>query len=897
MFLKTNTFDKNLKAIQQAFEERNPNKQLEVPDDFFNTLLHDSLERGFLANYEDSTQGVSLPESRNIFNVTWMQIERLPIHPSQEENYDLLSKWQSTLSMAHMLHQRVLFLLQRHDGTTKLYVGVHSEKAMGSKRAILQFEKAARLHMQGISTRIVDDSREITKIESRNDSLSNIGVVTGIPSLRKRDQKNVIQTLDKIAVGIDDNGSRKKNYSLVIIADPVSDIEISNLMGTLLNLQSEIHSCVNTTMTEGVSTNNSQTSGWTGTIGLGKILTGLVIGGACVASGGAAAIPIAIGAAKLSSSIADILGASISKYNSKTRSYGTSRNASRQYLDATARYCESLIQNHIQRLEKGRNLGFWNTGVYVLGDSPDTVETILGLLRSVYAGDETYTEPIRMFNFGTNHDVAAYVQNNDLLPLPVDTHVQEVVREYLKVNGGKGWHILGPLYENFSTALNTEELSISMSLPRRDVPGLKFVRNAVKFAANAPQIESGTRCIDLGEVIDSGVTTPVRYILPVDELNRHALLCGMTGSGKSTTTRRLLMQLQRHDIPFLVIEPTKQDYLQWAVEYNNTVPEENQIQIFMPGGNPVCAANINPFHLNPFIPSAVDGGMVNMQAHIDSLVSILASSMPMSDVLPLLLEESMYELVTHICGSHVWQNEISIESFADFPKLSMLKKVSDVLIHERGYDKEVASNLRAAMRTRINSLTRGWKDDMFNGRLMANEIFNRPAIINLDGISRNADKSLVMALLMQQMREYRASIYSSNTAYRDSLKNGDCLKHFTILEEAHRILGDDSSEIMSESSTHKTALEMFADLITEVRAYGEGLMIVDQSPSKLMRDVIKNTNIKIVHRISPKDDREAVGSCMGLRTDQEEMIATLEKGNVIISSERDDAAMWVHVTK
>lgn len=898
MFLKLHTFEKNLAGVQQAFDARYSQKPLEVPDDFFNTLLHDSLERGFLAGFNEK---ISIPVARQICNVAWMQIDRLPIHPSQEENYDLLSKWQSTLSMAHLLQQRIVFLLQRNKGITRLYVGIHNGKNTGNRTAVKQFEKAAKLHMQGISTHLIEDEKEINRIESRNDILSNIGVVTGIPSLRKKDQKNIIQTLDKIAMGIDEDANNKKNYSLVIIADPVSDVEISNLMGTLLNLESEIHSSVNTTISQGVTTSNGVSSGWSGSVGLGKILTGLAVGGACVAlTGGVAALPIAVGTATglaNAGKIADLFGASVSRFSTKSRSYGTTKNGSRQYLDATARYCETLIQKHIQRLEKGRNLGFWNTGVYVLGDSSNTVETILGLLRSVYAGDETYTEPIRAFNFGNNVGVASYVQNNNLLPLPVDSAAQSAVSEYLNAAGGSGWHILGPLYESFSTALTTEELSISMSLPRRDVPGLKFVRNAVKFAANAPQIEDGARQIDLGYIMDSGVKTPVKYIFPADELNRHTLLCGMTGSGKSTTTRRLLTQLTQLHIPFLIIEPTKQDYLLWAIEYNKKASAQDKITIYMPGGSPCVKTDLQPLHINPFIPATTPGGMINMQSHIDSLVPILASSMPMEDVLPMLLEESIYELVSHICGNNVWQENISESAITEYPDLGMLNKVSDVIIEERGYDKEVSNNLRAAMRTRISSLLRGWKADMFSGKSDSESIFNSPCLVNLDGISRNSDKALIMALLMQQLREYRASLYASDSSYRNDLSQGDCLKHFTILEEAHRILAEDNGNSGAGTSSHQMALEMFSDLITEVRSYGEGLMIVDQSPSKLMRDVIKNTNVKIIHRISPKDDREAVSSCMGLRSDQEAMIATLEKGNAIISSEKDDAAVWVSVSK
>jgi hypothetical protein len=68
---------------------------------------------------------------------------------------------------------------------------------------------------------------------------------------------------------------------------------------------------------------------------------------------------------------------------------------------------------------------------------------------------------------------------------------------------------------------------------------------------------------------------------------------------------------------------------------------------------------------------------------------------------------------------------------------------------------------------------------------------------------------------------------------------------------------------------------MFADLLAEVRAYGEGLVIAEQIPAKLILDVIKNTAVKVVHRLPAADDREAVGATMNLTPDQSAYLVTL----------------------
>jgi DNA helicase HerA-like ATPase len=90
---------------------------------------------------------------------------------------------------------------------------------------------------------------------------------------------------------------------------------------------------------------------------------------------------------------------------------------------------------------------------------------------------------------------------------------------------------------------------------------------------------------------------------------------------------------------------------------------------------------------------------------------------------------------------------------------------------------------------------------------------------------------------------------------------------------------------------------MFSEMLSEIRAYGQGLMIVDQVPARLIPDAIKNTNLKIVHRLVARDDRDAMASGMGLRPDQEDMIALLQLGEAIVCGDLDDAASWVKVRR
>src|SRR5699024_10575052 len=86
-----------------------------------------------------------------------------------------------------------------------------------------------------------------------------------------------------------------------------------------------------------------------------------------------------------------------------------------------------------------------------------------------------------------------------------------------------------------------------------------------------------------------------------------------------------------------------------------------------------------------------------------------------------------------------------------------------------------------------------------------------------------------------------------------------------VLEEAHNLLKNTSG---GESELIGKSVEMITNTIAEIRTYGEGFIIVDQSPSSVDIAAIKNTNTKIVLRTPEANDREAVGRSMGLSTAQ-----------------------------
>lgn len=120
------------------------------------------------------------------------------------------------------------------------------------------------------------------------------------------------------------------------------------------------------------------------------------------------------------------------------------------------------------------------------------------------------------------------------------------------------------------------------------------------------------------------------------------------------------------------------------------------------------------------------------------------------------------------------------------------------------------------------------------------------------------------------------------------------MRHITLIEEAHRLLtATQPTANLEIANPRGKAVETFCHMLSEIRAYGEGLLIADQLPSRLAADVVRNTNLKIVHRLVSDEDRLVVGNTMNMSEEQIMALGTLEKGQAAVFSEGDDHAFIV----
>jgi uncharacterized protein len=417
------------------------------------------------------------------------------------------------------------------------------------------------------------------------------------------------------------------------------------------------------------------------------------------------------------------------------------------------------------------------------------------------------------------------------------------------------WHgTLDHLLENpeAATVVGSRVLAALARPPASDVPGVAVVpRSAFAVAAGPP---TG---LSLGRVLDRSGRPAGELHMSRDALVRHTFVTGITGAGKSTTVQRILTRARADGIPWLVIEPAKSEY---AARLGGDI---TRIRIGAPDQPSVG--------LNPLRPA--DGFPV--QTHKDMVKAMLVAAFRAEEPFPQILAaaiDACYRAVEDVApgdGDH-------------WPALSDLRRSADEVITQTGYGREVAANVRGFVAVRLASLTLGTAGTFLSAvhELDLGELLRRHVIIELEEIGDDTDKAFVIgALLLRLVQHLRVHGEPDGR-----------LRHMTVLEEAHRLLRRPAND-----GPAGYAVETFAAMLAEVRAYGEGLVIADQIPAKLIPDTVKNTATKIVHRLPAADDREVVGAAMGLTTEQSDALVTLQAGTAAVFTDGMHAASLVRV--
>lgn len=515
--------------------------------------------------------------------------------------------------------------------------------------------------------------------------------------------------------------------------------------------------------------------------------------------------------------------------------------------------------------QQGLARGMWQVTGYYAADTENDSRKLASLIRASFSGEDSKLETFRVKEC---NQVTSYIRNleimadprNDLLNHPLGVWKDDYYTNSLQ------------LYIYLTqTVLSTELLSVLARIPEKEYKGY-FVNNYVEFDIASRRQKKENDSLYMGEICEAcGDREYVKgenpYYFNKDDLTRHAIVIGITGGGKTNTSKTVLDELWVGlKTPFLVIESAKREWWELA----NLKGFENLLVFTL--GNESVRDSVK-YRINPF--ETIEG--ISLQTHIDYLLSTFKAAFDLFAPLPFILETAVYEVYTDR-GWDITENTNKY-GLDEYPRLSDLSLKVDEVIERMGYHKEIESNMKAALSARINSLLIGGKGAMLNTRksVPIDKLLSVPVVLELEDLGDDETKSFVMGILMVQLYEYRKS---------QMLNGAKRLEHVLVVEEAHRLLKSTGGG-ESDSSKAK-AVEFFCNMLAEIRTFGQGILIADQIPTKLAQDTIKNTNLKIVHRTVAEEDRRAMGNAMNMTDEQIAYLSSLRRGYAAVYSEGDN---------
>ena len=835
----------------------------------------------------------------------WIEIERIgkPLDNNVENCFSAIQKILSTCSLPKKI--QLLFLVHSEDGVCHLYIGI---RPVAGKEVKSSFVDSLADFIEGIwpgvKCVVVKGRNRLNfisdKIKDEEKGYDYIYSITGIPSMESQYKSIYPATIDKLIAGM-----RKKNFSYLVVADPVLEQEIDEILYkcTSFNGQAESLKSFNFSESDSKGSSSSYSYGKSMSKSISQESTnkgwqlagvGLMLASAFFPPAGAVTTALALGTSFLraSQNIAGVnLLTAFSPRKTKGYSEGTTESETTGFSQSQSKtISQNLVNKHIEsvsehlfyhskRFETGKAIGCWNVGVYLMAEKEADIQSGSLQLRSILSGQESIFEPIRI------HDISSLVdrdKNNTLaLMAPPTIRIKTPSGEYFE-------HPLGEQFKELKTLLTTKELSYLINFPLRAVPGISVIDSSPEFSLNQ-QDEEKEKDIAFGKLLYGGTETKLNYHIPIDVLSRHTLLSGINGSGKTNTVQAILNGLDM-DCPFLVIEPAKTEYIDWALHYNELHPE-HPIDIYIPGckkyktGYEPKTLKLNPFEL-VWLKEELEP---NVLTHIDRLKSTFAAAFPMYDILPVLMEDLIYTVYQN--KSTDWLGKEPVFGATLPPTLNSMSVCVDKVISNRQYEERIERNMKACLNTRIDSLKRGWKGEMLNTLHSTPwlDLFGKRCVINLSYVGDDIDKSFFMALILQFLYEYR----TAQAEVGEIDFNDNTCRHLTVIEEAHRVMPRCENQ---ELPQYKSAM-MFSNMLSEIRAYGEGMLLVDQVPTRLIPDAIKNTNLKITHRLVAEDDCKAIGESMGLNDEQRKIIAKLLTGQCVVSNSLSTDTYWVQVNK
>ena len=842
------------------------------------------------------------PEFINELNdsVRFFDVTQVVLNKNENVRDKLVSVYNAVGSAGASL----LMMVHGEENRVSVKFGIKANHNAGDYASVL--ENCLKGNFPGSKIEPVRKDRLQADILSAFPSSCSVASVTDVSGNRSEEENRERQFMQGIEKLIDT--MQGKRYTMLLIADPVSLVDLGKSRRALENLYSSlvpfsesqmtvgasetesvsssishgVTETVNKSITETVShtsgtstsTTDSTTNGVSAGINIGSFsssgTTGSVsaglfgIGGSIastVMSGLSSGLNVGVNHSKTHSFTegqsqsdthgkAEQVGSSYgsSETSTKGESHGTGMNRSLQikFENHAVKQIMARIDKTLERYDNCADVGMWNCAMYCIAENPHDAQMAANVYHSIIRGKNSSLE---------NGGVTVWGMDKSRL---IANSLKYMCHPYFHIDS---------LDITLGTLISSAELAIHAGLPNHSVPGLPVLECAefgrtVSTYDEDENSEDKSYSVELGRIWHMNQEEELAVVLNPDSLASHTFITGSTGSGKSNTVYQMLSEIRKF-ATFLVVEPAKG-------EYKNVFGGNVGVSVY--GTNPTLT---NLLRINPFSFPHGDADAsknIHVLEHLDRLIEIFNVCWPMYAAMPAVLKEAM-EKSYEDCGWNLAESTNEYEERygeALYPTFGDVTRNIRAIIDSSEYDTENKGAYKGSLITRLKSLTNGINGLIFAAHEISSpDLFDRNVIVDLSRIGSAETKSLIMGLLVMKLQEYRMTNCVMNSP----------LRHVTVLEEAHNLLKRTATEQSQDSGNLLgKSVEMLTNSIAEMRTYGEGFVIADQAPALLDMAVIRNTNTKIIMRLPDQDDRELVGKAANLNDDQITELAKLPRG-------------------
>lgn len=517
-------------------------------------------------------------------------------------------------------------------------------------------------------------------------------------------------------------------------------------------------------------------------------------------------------------------------YKHVKRNYG---NQSKRVEEIPIKVVENAICALTQEkeyLEKNLGDGFVNVVVKFGGATMQEFKKIASILRSCVEYDENSGfEPARIFFLGDSFNTI-----EEITALP-----------YVNISR----HGISAKFAVL-TLQNVKNVASFCLPPLNSYNGYYLKNYCIEedslFAFPIPETIQ-EESIVVGRLINSEIEARI----PLKLLNRHTLITGVTGTGKTTTVKRILLEAKKNNIPFLVFEAAKKEYI-------NMLSNVLDLKVYTAG------TDGEPLGFNPL---AVENGVL-IETHIKAVVRAIIAACGGEHPIPQALEgvlKTTYERFGWKYGMVAFN-----DAYRPFPCFSdVLQDINRYVDEHAVYGAEIKQNIFGALLIRLENMAEGATGKLFNNRqgLMAKDLLEASCIIELDEFSRES-AAFVMNILL-----FKLQCYLSKQPPKDNI----C--RLIVIEEAHNLF----KKTLAVGSSQDLNNDYLDKLLNEIRASGTGLIISTTMPSNLSNVALANTAVKICHCVSFSEDKDVIQKANNFSDFQMKVIGELKNGECCIS--------------